>query len=416
MKEILLISQVFSPSENPEAVLSAKFSRCLASLGWNIKVITEGTFPVGSVAEEEPKIGQGSLQIVRTGSFQNWLPSQRIIRGLINHTLMKLGLPCRDYLWYPFGVKMGNKILENSRFDLIYSRSCGFSSNIIALNLKRLTGLPWVAHFSDPWLDSPLLPFNLLQYQVCKRLERAIIGESDAVVFVCEQAANLVMKKYPQVWRKKVKVIPHAYDSNEYLELEVKRGSGAPLRFVHAGTFYKGTRTPISLFQALAKLKKRCNLKNQIEFIMLGPLDQAYCENAKRLGVDEYIKWYGLKSRKDTFKICANADVLMVIDAPAKEESVFLPSKLVDYLPFKKPILGITPVRGASAELLSRLGWPVVDPLNVDGIAQTVEKFYDLWKGGKRWASAKDAQEQIDRYNIQEVIKELESVFDGILN
>ena len=34
----------------------------------------------------------------------------------------------------------------------------------------------------------------------------------------------------------------------------------------------------------------------------------------------------------------AAADVLLVIDAPA-DESLFLPSKLIDYLPAGKPIL-----------------------------------------------------------------------------
>ena len=46
--------------------------------------------------------------------------------------------------------------------------------------------------------------------------------------------------------------------------------------------------------------------------------------------------------------------MLLVIDAPA-DESLFLPSKLIDYLPARKPILGLTPARGASADLIRAL-------------------------------------------------------------
>jgi hypothetical protein len=56
-----------------------------------------------------------------------------------------------------------------------------------------------------------------------------------------------------------------------------------------------------------------------------------------------------------------------VIDAPA-DTSVFLPSKLVDYLAFNKPILGITPPTGASADLLRRLGSRLAGPDDETGV------------------------------------------------
>ena len=60
--------------------------------------------------------------------------------------------------------------------------------------------------------------------------------------------------------------------------------------------------------------------------------------------------------------------MLLVIDAPA-DDSLFLPSKLIDYLPLGKPILGLTPLRGASADLIRRLGYPVVAPDDEAAIA-----------------------------------------------
>jgi hypothetical protein len=44
----------------------------------------------------------------------------------------------------------------------------------------------------------------------------------------------------------------------------------------------------------------------------------------------------------------------------------------VDYLPQRKPILGLTPIEGASAALLTRLGCAIAPPDDVDAIASAL--------------------------------------------
>jgi hypothetical protein len=61
---------------------------------------------------------------------------------------------------------------------------------------------------------------------------------------------------------------------------------------------------------------------------------------------------------------------------------VFLPSKLVDYLPLRKPIVGITPEPGASARLLRRLGCPVAPPDDVAAIASVLDGLVEQWRAG----------------------------------
>ena len=66
----------------------------------------------------------------------------------------------------------------------------------------------------------------------------------------------------------------------------------------------------------------------------------------------------------------ATSDLLLVIDAP-DDLSVFLPSKLIDYLGAQVPILGIVPP-GAAAKLLARLDAPVIDPRNPEQVASAL--------------------------------------------
>jgi len=65
--------------------------------------------------------------------------------------------------------------------------------------------------------------------------------------------------------------------------------------------------------------------------------------------------------------------LLLTIDAPSDGPAVFLPSKLVEYLIFRKPILGLTPECGASADLLRRAGCPIAPPDDEAAIAATVQ-------------------------------------------
>jgi hypothetical protein len=109
----------------------------------------------------------------------------------------------------------------------------------------------------------------------------------------------------------------------------------------------------------------------------------------------------------------AAADVLLVIDAPSRGPSLFLPSKLVDYLPFRKPILGLTPGEGASADVLRQLGCPVADPDDPPGIARAVAALLDQWQAGRLTvAGAFDAAAR--QYDIRQTTRVLDNILRGL--
>ena len=45
-----------------------------------------------------------------------------------------------------------------------------------------------------------------------RQLEARVIEHADRVVFTTPETVDLVMAKYPALWRKKVRVIPHGYN------------------------------------------------------------------------------------------------------------------------------------------------------------------------------------------------------------
>jgi hypothetical protein len=193
-------------------------------------------------------------------------------------------------------------------------------------------------------------------------MEEDVVREASAVVFVTDETADLVMTKYPDEWRRKVSVVPHGFDARLCGAASRSADRRLPMRMVYTGRFYAGVRTPLPLLRALAELNEREPLSGSLEVLFLGPHVEEFEREAAALGVASFVRFRGRVPAVEAASAAAEADVLLVIDAPSDGPSAFLPSKLFDYLPFRRPILGVTTEPGASARLLRRLGCPVAPP------------------------------------------------------
>jgi glycosyltransferase involved in cell wall biosynthesis len=95
------------------------------------------------------------------------------------------------------------------------------------------------------------------------------------------------------------------------------------------------------------------------------------------------------------------SDVLMVIDAPFAQ-SPFLPSKLVDYLGARKPILGVTPP-GESRDLIQRCGYPTADPRDVAAVAEAIGDLADRVIAERSGSAEADAAPQAKVYRAYHI-------------
>lgn len=244
--------------------------------------------------------------------------------------------------------------------DVLASFGEPMSDHLVGLSLKRRFGLPWLAHFSDPWSDNPFRSFQPMSNWCNRRMEGEVIEAADRVVFTSEETRQLVMAKYPASWLDKAQVLPHSFDPADFVQMA--RG---PVRTTvtvrYLGNFY-GHRTPFPLFAALARLHaSRPDVLTDVCFELIGstPDWMRWHPAVKRLP-EGLLKFCDPVPYQCSLELMRDADLLLVIDAPALH-SVFLPSKLVDYIGAAKPIFGIVPP-GASHELIARLGGAIANP------------------------------------------------------
>jgi glycosyltransferase involved in cell wall biosynthesis len=365
VKQLLAICWEMPPLSGPRAVQVTRTLAALPEHGWSSRVICFG--PTSNrynqdhhVSLEQLSGGQASL--IRVASPEEWL----FFRSLWRVAPPLKRFPDEKRVWMPAALRAARREVAAARPDAIVSFAQPWSDHLIALQLRREFGLPWVAHFSDPWVDSPYFPHHGLVRQRAEAWERDVISQATRVIFVNSHTRDRVMAKYPPSWKTKSDVIPQTFEG----ELAPGRPSGSgPMRIVYTGRFYDGIRTPEALLTAVAQLNGQSPLTGKIEIEFVGGDMASYARQASRLGLDAVVRFAGRVSPAQARERAASADVLLVIDAPGPDGSLFLPSKLVDYLPLRRPILGLTPAIGPSAEVIRELSYALVEPDDVRGIA-----------------------------------------------
>jgi len=293
--------------------------------------------------------------------------------------------PDPKWVWVRRASRAAIAAASHTKFDGLVSFAQPWSGHLAGLRVHRRTGLPWVAHFSDPWVDSPYWRGSSSQRAVAAKLEELVVREATAVVFVTAEAADLVMEKYPHSWRSKISVVPHGFvvPATATQKGSLYTDKRMPLRLVYTGRFYDGLRTPSSLFRALSTINKEEPLEGVLEFTFVGPFVTEFASEARAAGIEHLVRLNDRVPPAEAQSIAAEADVLVVIDAPADGPSPFLPSKLVDYLPLRKPILAITPLEGASATLVRRAGGIVAAPDDEGGIRVALRDLVARWREGR---------------------------------
>ena len=115
--------------------------------------------------------------------------------GLIRQRLF---FPDDQVGWVPFAVRAALKAHRSNPFDAVFSTSFPVSAHLVAGTFKRLTGVPWVAEFRDPWVGNVLpVPLPWMQRRLQIKLERWIVRTADRVVCVTPRLARMYQERYP---------------------------------------------------------------------------------------------------------------------------------------------------------------------------------------------------------------------------
>ena len=414
-KKVLFITNYFPPVLCPESIQSSRYVKYLRTWNWEPSVLCEDC--------------RTQSHIFMDMSLRSLIPSEVNIYSVKSLGTPYLGkligygsvclpgcacLPDHTIGWYLPAVKRGLSLINKNEVDVIHSRSMMLTSSLVGLKLKKETGIPWISYFSDPWIDNPYLHLGFFSKYINSKWERSVMEHSDAIIFTSEETRLMVMKKYSKKIQDKCHVIPHCFDPDLINQIStVSTNEKTKFTITFTGNFY-GPRTPVGLFIALKNMLQKNNTLDQyINIQIVGSLPKKYKTIINKLHLEKIISVIDTVPYIESIKYMKNADVLLLIDAPSKSPSIFLPVKLIDYMGFQKSILGLTPLEGESATLIRKLNGYVVSPEDIPGIECAILHLYEKFKNGKL-SDVSYSDNNIALFNANTTSKKLADLFEMV--
>ena len=412
--KLLAVSFSYPPKQEPRAI---QVSRLLKHLNASTVLVCEG-----DGAERTESAGLGDLECFLQQTLRVPLTTSAG-RDLLNRLSRRVYLPVwsrtPDQLgpWKKPVINAVDELINTQHYrpDVLVTFAFPLIDNIIGLELKRRFKLPWLAHFSDPWVDSPFRSDDRLTRALNVRLEHSVIERADRLVFTSSETAELVMQKYKPALHSKVRIVPHAFEPQLFQNGPNPNNGRLVIRYL--GDLYQ-SRTPEPLFKALEILSEtEPELLQKFRFEIVGDVHEL---NLEQMGISRLpeglVEIRARVSYFESLSMMTSASGLMVIDAPVRKnsESVFLPSKLIEYVGADRPIIGLTPP-GTAASLISRLGGWVADPGSTEQVAGVVREFlafvwekrHDLESGWGRSEVREEFEANAVARKFQEVVMEL---------
>jgi Glycosyl transferase 4-like domain len=369
---LLAVSFYYPPANNPRAV---QVARLLEHLNLSTLLVCAANYPTDDRIDRNlSPLAEDFLQKFLRVPFSQ-RPWKRLTARVAYPFNIRLWeqTPDRYIDWKPSVLRALNDNGGQSDFKaaVIVTFGSPMSDHLIGLELKARYGIPWIAHFSDPWIENPFKSYNWFTKSLNVSLERKVVEAADRLVYTSQETADIVLRKFPENIKSKARILPHAFDARLYQQSAT---SNSQITIRYLGDLY-GSRTPAPLFRALQKIVASAPaLLKDVCFEFVGSIADFRLTD---IGYDQLpegmIVFRPTVDYLTSLSLMSSADGLLVIDAPA-ETSVFLPSKLIDYIGAGRPVLGITPP-GTASKLITALGGWVADPTDAKDTESEVLSF-----------------------------------------
>lgn len=294
---------------------------------------------------------------------------------------------------------------DPTRYDAVVTLSQPHCNHLIGLWLKKKYNVPWISYFSDPWIDNQYSNLSTDKFlrSYHSKLERSVMTLSDRVLFTSEETRQLLLTRYPNM-SDKFSVLQHCYVPQWHPRAKNSK-QDHPITMLHCGNFY-GPRSALPVLEILAELEKNLGISQKLRLELVGGIQDKDRMALSKLGISHFVHCKPTVPYLESLALQAEADWLLLVDAPSTQgPSVFLPSKLIDYLGSEKPILGVTPKEGASARVLKETGHPVHDMMDHEALKNRFIQIADGWKP--------ETNSKSNQYSVDEIGK---LFYDYLLN
>jgi glycosyltransferase involved in cell wall biosynthesis len=302
--------------------------------------------------------------------------------------------------WAPGAFWAAMRAVRRYRPDVLYSSSLPMSGHLVALLVKRMTGLPWVADFRDPWMLNPQGPHPYRR--ISARLERACVRSADAIV-VADESVGLLGVHDDDPRRI---VIRNGVDPDD-VPTPTKDTGRSAFRLSYVGMFY-GRMNGAPVFAAMRELIARGDLDpDRVELRVVGArIDPTITTDSLPLSQRAYV------DHPEAVAEMTMADALLLHLPPGWRATS---GKLYEYLATGHPILCVAPPESLAVRLVTELGAGIcVSPDDRPGIEHAIEALYRSWTAGELAPSEEVRAEALRRFSRPALTRQLAHVLTDV--
>ncbi|WP_194778195.1 glycosyltransferase [Pararhodonellum marinum] len=323
-KKILILSRSFYPTNSPRSFRSTELAKAFAKQGHQVTVLTPKDESIHAEFEKKHNIRIKDLGKPKWKAQE--IKGNRVIK-LWTRAVRRFSKLWLEYPDIELLNMVKNALKKESGYDLLISIAVPHPVHWGVARIwdkqKKTIAKTWVADCGDPFMGSENDSFKSPFY--FKYVEKWCFNKVD---YITVPTAGAIPAYYPE-FHSKIKVIPQGFDFHEFPLYPGPIEHKVPT-FAYAGIFIPGRRDPKEFLSHL--------LGQQVEFKFYiytknRELVASFESKSKgKIVVLDYIP------REELLYELSKMDFLVNFENAGPRQK---PSKLIDYLIVKKPVLSI---------------------------------------------------------------------------
>ncbi len=404
MKKVLYIAYYWPPCGGIGVVRNLKFVKYFREHGWEpvIYAPENASYPIIDPSTEKD-LPEG-IEILKTPIFEPYglfnlskgkktneqVKDVFLVNEQKTSLMHKLGLwvranffiPDARAFWIKPSIKYLRTYLKENPVDAIISYGPPHSMHIIAKQLHKEFGIPWVSDWQDPWTEIDYFQkFNMTSVARNKhiKLEREVITEANALVMVSKSWCTDLEK----LSGRSVDYIPFGFDEADFAGKSYTKGNHFTIS--HFGMLGID-RNPKQLWRALSELKTEIpGFDNHLRIHLAGAVDPTVFASIETAGLKPQLTYDRQINKSELFGYLANSNVqLVLINTPEPEikynNKGRIPAKVFECIGSRQPVLVLGPtdcdVAGIVAQTQTGATCLYED---TTAIKQTIKQWYTNW-------------------------------------
>ncbi|MDO8989979.1 MAG: glycosyltransferase [Sideroxyarcus sp.] len=275
--------------------------------------------------------------------------------------------PDRWMTWRFAGIREGMRLIREFEPAVIWSTYPIATAHVIAAELHRRSGLPWIADFRDPMAQDGY-PADPRTWQSFKCIEEQAMQQATLALFTTPGATRLYRERYPHA-AQRIELLENGYDEEAFADVERQITQRAPLNpgyltLLHSGIVYPEERDPTALIAVLGDLQRtKQPAANRLKLRFRAPVhDDLLRRLAMEHGVAESIEIMPSIPYRAALEEMLRADGLLILQAANCNDQI--PAKLYEYLRAGRPVIALTDPAGDTAQTLLGAGISTIAPLD----------------------------------------------------